>query len=248
MKDITISKNNLNNIRSFLELIYYNNNATREEVDDFLRNCLQFMFEINGLDVKNYNITFHYPKSKTLTECEAKMVADDNKLEKFDVVFKYDVFKVKNKDDVKGYIYPLYIAFHEFAHILQYILKRDEMDTFDADLIGTQDSIDILSQSQHLTPEIKKVKKNMEKYLFNLDIISPYEKDANKNSFLTCRRLFDTLLVDETDDELADYYLENLNNLSFLRKDEFVFYRKFGKSQREVVERLKASNFVDFSM
>ena len=248
MKEPIISQKNLNNIRSFLELIYYNHNATKEEVKDFLRNCMQFIFEINSIDVNNFDITFHFPQSKIFTKCEALVRADDKKEDKFDVYFNYEVFKVKNKIDTENYTYPISIAFHEFSHILQYILNRDELDIFDADNIEIHKIIDIISSKNFRSPEKQKAKKNLEKYLNCLESISIYEKEADSISYATSKLLFNTLLKNETNTDLSIFYLDCLNYLQFLRKEEHIIYRKFSKIKKDVVNQLKSSSIIEITI
>jgi len=108
---------NLKNIRKFFSQIYYENNATREEIYNFLQECLKFVFDRNNLNLKDYNITFHILKQLPLKSCDATMIANDKDENKFDVFLKADSLKIKDIKDVNAFLYYIYVCLHEYGHI-----------------------------------------------------------------------------------------------------------------------------------
>lgn len=51
---------NLTNIRNFFELIFTQGNATKEEVYNFLQECLHYVFDQNCLKVEDYDVSLHF--------------------------------------------------------------------------------------------------------------------------------------------------------------------------------------------
>jgi len=96
-------KMNIYNIVKFFDLIMVEQNASREEVTNFLQDCLKFVFDYHNLDINDFNITFHNIKMDKYADYSAFMEAKrtrKNSLQ-FDVYFNYDemVFKVQQEND-----------------------------------------------------------------------------------------------------------------------------------------------------
>lgn len=106
---------NLNAIKGFFYLIYKEGNASRQEVYNFLRECLRFVFVENNLNLDDFDIQFHFineedkfiktnkqikkeikDNSYFLNGFNAIMQADDKNPKKFDVYFpsKFASFKI----------------------------------------------------------------------------------------------------------------------------------------------------------
>lgn len=55
---------NLIEIKNFFKLLCFDQNATKEEVNHFLWNCLKYVFNQEGLNINNYKIYFHFVKEE----------------------------------------------------------------------------------------------------------------------------------------------------------------------------------------
>ena len=113
---------NLTNIKNFFELMFTHGNATKEEVYNFLRECLEYVFSQNNLNIDDYDVTFHFVQSdigqnpdKKLKKSKkqgnalfdgalAYMQADDIDDKKFDVYFPRECasFKIATPPRRKG--------------------------------------------------------------------------------------------------------------------------------------------------
>lgn len=236
MKELPL---NLKNIRDFFNLIYYQNNATQEEIHNFLHECLKYTFEENGFDMTEFDLTIHNKVKNTLIKCDAQMIADDNNPNKFDFYFKDKFFKVAKQEDVDSFMYPLYVFFHEIGHMFQYILTAEEMLIYDEEKFETELAVIDLDLKKHKTRKERLLKKALDKFANAQRIICPPEKDANKQSYLYLKDLILTLINYEQDPDLAEYFITLYQDLQYMRKQEFDWYRKYSKFNRDAAEVLK---------
>lgn len=236
---------NLKNIRNYFSLIYYQNNATKEETYNFLRECLKFTFDQNNLNVNDYDVTFHIPKHVPLQKSNAAMVANEKDPKKFDVFLNAESLKFKSIDDMDCLLYYIFVCYHEFGHIIQYVTKPDHMAIFDEDVILMQEAIEDFKCASHKTKFDRKIQRELEKYTDAQEIISYVEKDASKQAFTYYKAMLDQLIVHEQDDELADFFASVYANLQYIKKDEYVFYRKYHHQNKEALEFLKKHKLVE---
>lgn len=106
--------NNLTNIRNFFSLLCFEQNATKEEVHNFLQELLKYTFAKNNINIKDYIVTYHFIKEEDKFEktkkhekkadqenrlfsnhTKAMMITDTINSEKFDVYFPAEFASVK---------------------------------------------------------------------------------------------------------------------------------------------------------
>ena len=228
-------------IRDFFKSILTYNNATKEETFNFLLNCIKYVFEENRLDIRDFDITIHKDLKEFDIDCDGKMCADDNDPNKFDFYFKHNFFKIHDQSDVDSFLYPIYVFFHEVGHMMQYILTPDEIEVFDEEKLATEKALIEMDYENHITKEKRILKKALAKFNNAQYYICYPEKDANRQSYQYIQSLILTLLAYENDDELNKYFSLLLQDLQHIRKEEFIYYRKYSKFNREALEVLKAN-------
>ena len=234
---------NLKNIRNFFELIYYNNNASREEVYNFLCECLKFVFQKNNLNLKDFEINLHILKKLPKKSSDASMVANDKDEKKFDVYLSSSALKIKNDHDVMAFLYYIYVFLHEFGHIIQYIKHPDDMGIFDDEYIAYEETYNDLILVKHKNKEFRRMSNGFAKFFDSIDSISPVEKNANKQAYTYYRDILDQLIMHEKDENLAEFYASAYTNLQYIRKDDHIFYRKYNKIQKDALATLKEYGF-----
>lgn len=226
-------------IRDFFKSIITYNNATKEETHNFLHNCIKYVFEENGLDIKDFDITIHKDLKASEIDCDGQMTADDNNPKKFDFCFKHNFFKIRNAADVDRLMYPIYVFFHEIGHMMQDILKPDEIEVFDEEKLVSEKALIEMKLEKHKDKEKRLLIKALAKFNNAQCYIGPMEKDADRQSYLYLHKLLLTLLAFEQDEDMIEYLIILFNDLQYTRKQEFIIYRKYSKLNREALEVLK---------
>ena len=97
-------KIDISKIQDFFDLILTERNASREEIDNFLHECLNFVFAINKIDISKYDINFHTLKQAQLKDFGAKMSQHQKYNNKFDVYFNDNslVLKILNQNSISN--------------------------------------------------------------------------------------------------------------------------------------------------
>ncbi|MBQ8615538.1 MAG: hypothetical protein IJ415_03120 [Clostridia bacterium] len=236
---------NLKNIRNFFSLIYYQKSATREEIYNFLQECLKFVFEENNLDINDYKIIFHFVKFKEKTR-NASVVPEDNndytfhvKIKKQALTYNEINFDLETANEKMGDLLEIVLsAFHEYAHIIQYINNLDDMLKFDYKWLTVEETIDSFEGSKN--KNVKRISKELTNYLDAQEFISKVEKDATTQAHRYYRKMLDLLIIHEQDEELANFFASIYVFVNSLRKDDFKEYRKQNSREKQIVSTLKA--------
>ena len=126
-------KIDISNIQNFFDLILSERNASREEVYNFLQDCLKFVFAANKIDITKYEIQFHTIKLDKNDVFGAYMKQDMKKSNKFDIYFNQDDLVIKSLtiESIEHLLTLMFMALHEFGHIIQFIKHQDTMDCYD---------------------------------------------------------------------------------------------------------------------
>ena len=194
--------NNLTKIRNFFDLIR-NEYPTKEEVYNYLLACKSFVFSQYGLNENDYDITIHFTNSKELDFDEAKMLADENDVSKFEITLKSN--KLSNKYYLKEYdkkskqtldkkeliekrqssILTLTFSFlHELGHVFQYIQEPKTMQDDDENKDAL---IEAFKQTCCLMPNNRKTRliiKALGKHINALAYMSSPERNADKRAYI----------------------------------------------------------------
>jgi len=178
---------NLTNIRNFFELIYKEGNATKEEVYNFLRECLTYVFDQNCLNPEDYEVNFHFlstGRDRSADKKLSKAQKEDNSLldgfsayvqaseyddRKFDVYFPKDMasFKIsspfkcgKNRD----YDDALYEYIERFANYFNFVFTT--LHEF-AHIVQYITTPDIMAEADETAINHGKVEYAIKKYMPN---------------------------------------------------------------------------------
>ena len=234
---------NLKNIRKFFNQLYYEENATREEVYNFLRECLTFVFNKNNLNLNDFKVNLHIVKELPIKHCDATMIADDKDETKFDIYLKSKSLQIKNYEDCVAFLYYIYVFIHECGHVIQYICHSKDMVIYDNEYLIYQDTLIDMQSTPHKTRDFRRATKGFASFFDSVDAISHVEKNANKQAYLNYKAILDELIMHEKDDELADYFASAYSNLQNIKKDDYIFYRKYHKIKKDALNTLKDYDF-----
>ena len=85
------------------------------------------------IDINQYQIQFHALKQCNLKDFGAKMSQHQKNLNIFDVSFNESALTLKNlnQDSISELLKLMFMAMHEFGHIIQFIKHQDIMDDYD---------------------------------------------------------------------------------------------------------------------
>ena len=249
----------ISNIYKFLKLVYYDKNASREEFRNFLNYCLQFVFTVNELDISNYNIVIHDAKpispKKQLTRLNVYnsniketeippyeicfMWQDEKNLNNFHVCFNRNetVFKFNDFYDYEDLTIFIYFAFHEFAHIIQYITCADSMEYYNYCREAAHTNIP--KHAEKLNKKTKSIIiREFKKYVDSQATACKVERDANAQAYYYFSYILKDLINQETDLDFKDFLNCQLLFLNRLRKEDYASYRKANKERKEAISKL----------
>ena len=236
---------NLKNIRNFFSLIYYEKSATREEIYNFLQECLKFVFAENQLNIDDYKIIFHFVKLKG-TGRNASMKPEDNNDDTFHVKINKKIltyneinFNLETANEKLGDLLEFILsALHEYSHIIQYINNLDDMLTFDYKSLTLEETTDSLKTSKD--KNVKKISNELKKYLDTQEFISKAEKDATTQAHKYYRKILDLLIIHEQNEDLAEFYASIYSFINSLRQDDFKEYRKQNARKNLIKAKLQS--------
>ncbi len=109
----TKMNNNLTNIRNFFHLICYEQNATREEVHNFLQELLKYVFKKNNININDYTITLHCVKEEDKFE---KTKKQESKLSQESRMFSHNTKALMMHDKIDPTLFDIYYP-HEFISL-----------------------------------------------------------------------------------------------------------------------------------
>lgn len=231
----------LTNIRNFLDTVIYERHASSEEVFNCLTECLKQVFALNCIDIKKYVINLH--SVKKMEEDNDAFMTYDHKTNIFDVYFqkKYMVLKNSSTENMEGLLSLIYNALHEYAHIMQYIKYPELMADYDNEKNTVYENmVKIVNNSSP-----KNARVLIREYMKHADakrIISSVEKDANNQAYKYFKLILNCLLKDEFDPNLRQFYLDIINYINNIRKDEFYNYRIQNKLNKQALSILEGYN------
>lgn len=193
----------------------------------------------NGIQIQPYEVCFIVQDEKDLNKYEVFFNVKDtvykNTTEPFPTDDKYA--EITPDTDFEDFTILLYYAFHEFAHIMQYIRNPEEIEIYNDSKVScyynTLEFADTLDKKSKTL-----VKKALKKHMDAKAINSWYEKNANAQSFDYLSILINSF-IEETDDFTFKCYLSDMMLiLKKMRKQEFKFYRYANKLNKEAVATL----------
>ena len=265
----TEPQTNLTNIRNFLHLIYWEENASQEEVFNFLQECVTYVFNQYGIDRNKFNIGIHFVSIHVLQDAEAKMVKDEKHENKFYILLnkKNKSFKCSNKNydskyhqikDKKGEIYStptdeeisnfytFIISFlHEVGHVIQYIRNPKVMCESDENTKDFEDSFEIIDKIMPKCKEKRAIIKNLNNHRDALYYMSQIERDADKKAYIYFVSILQNLIRNEQDEDFLEHLCSLYNFTNHIRKDFFTSYRKHNIRNRTAINCLNDLNFTE---
>lgn len=233
----------LTNVRNFFNLVIHEGNASREEVFNFLQECLNFVFVANDLDVTEYDITIHAVK-RMLSQNQGAYMYKGVKPNEFHVHFLKDsmVLKEFNNDSISELLKLIIMAFHEFGHIIQYIKSEEFMNNFDNTYFEVHEFLNEylpLCEKKEQNLILKQFLKHREAKGY----ISIVEKDANSQSYEYFKSMINAIKTDETDEALLHLYDIILKFINQTKKYRHLDYRVGNKDNREALNILQQHGF-----
>ena len=257
-----MSKNlDISQIYEFFKLVYYNQEASREEVRNFLNDCLQFVFAANDLDIADYNIIIHDAKpispKKQLTrlnvyESNIKeteippyevcfMWQDEKKSNTFHVCFNRNetVFKNVNEYSYEDLILFIYFAMHEFGHIIQYIKFPDIMEYYNYNREVAHTNVP--TYANILDKKTKRiVLREFKKYIDAQAAGCKVERDANGQAYAYLSTILKELINQEEDYEFKYFLHTALLFLNKVKKEDYSSYRIANKLSKDAISKLSS--------
>lgn len=229
----------ISKIQDFFDLILTERNASREEVHHFLWECLKFVFEFNNIDINQYEIQFHSLKSSQLKDFGAKMSQHQKYLNHFDVFLNHDKLFLKdlNQESISNLLSLMFMAMHEFGHIIQFIQHQDIMDDYDREhkiVYNNMCNFVILHDRKSQNLITKQYLKHEKAKL----LISTLERDADHQAYIYSKIIFKSLL-DQEDDKVMQAFLKSaITFFNKIRKDNYYEYRIADKQNKEALRIL----------
>ncbi len=226
---------NLTNIRNFFELIFTQGNATKEEVNNFLRECLNYIMAENSLDPNEYTVIFHFVPSKLGRNSNKKL--SKSQIEENMLMGGYSAYvEGDEKDDKKFDVYfPKELASFKITSPFHCGKNRDYDQALDEYIESFGKYFDFIFTAMHefshimqyiLTPDIMastdetainhmKVEYALRKYMPNskdkrlfLRILEKYFEAASYTS--ACEA--------DADEQATQYYIDLLCQLTNAEK------------------------------
>lgn len=232
-------KIDISNIQDFFDLILTERSASREEIDNFLHDCLNFVFDYNKIDISKYDIQFHAIKECKLKDFGAKMSQHQKYLNKFDVFFNDNSLVLKNlsQTSISNLLSLMFMAMHEFGHIIQFIQHQDIMDNYDrehkivyrymCDFVSLQDrKAQNLITKQYIKHEEAKL------------LISSLERDADHQAYVYSKVIFNALLKQEDDIVMQSFLKSAIIFFNKMRQDNYYEYRIADKQNKKALKIL----------
>ena len=230
----------ISNIRNFFDLIIFDHNASREEMYNFLQDCLKFVFEYHYLDVKDFNVDLHSIKMQKDSCYFAYMQQKPTQINGFDVYLNHDhlVFKDYTKENLQILFSLMFTAMHEFGHIVQYIEHSRRMIKAE---IREYDVTKNLNKKANNIDNRKKqnlVIAQCNKHLDAMQAISNIERNADYQAYKYCQILFRTMYNHEENEIIKNFYLMAIHYFNKIRKNRYKLYRISDKANKQAIKIL----------
>ncbi|MBO5955113.1 MAG: hypothetical protein J6Q13_04040 [Clostridia bacterium] len=260
---------NLTNIRNFLQLIYWEENASQEEVYNFLQECVTYVFNQYGIDRNKFDIGIHFVDKSVLGDSTARMIRDEKYENKFYILLNktHKSFKVTNKnfnskyymnmikkeesfttpgdEDVSNFYFFIIGTMHEIGHIIQYIRNKNAMYLSDKSMEDFEESMQLIKYLMPNSKQKRAILKNLEIHADALEFMSPIEKDADKKAYIYFVSILQDLINIEENEEMLEHYYNLYDFIQSIRKDYFISYRKHNIRNRTAIISLNDLNFTE---
>lgn len=238
---------NVQNIRDFFYNLYYNDEMSSTETLNFFNECTNFVLKQNELDPKDYNIQIHFVKKWTKPLTSAYMTAEENNNTNFHINMKSSEIKYKGRcylDDkatekLGDFIETIFSFLHELGHVVQYITMEDDILEYDHSILCLEKTIESFSRSKN--KEERLITSYLKKHLNSMEFISFYEKNANTQAFRYLKRMLDLIIINEQDEEFADFLSSIYGFINSFRQDLYIEYRKQRQFNNFAVAKLISS-------
>ena len=262
----TNPEQNLNKIREFLHLIYWEENASQEEVYNFLQELTTYVFNQYGIDRNKYDIGIHFVDKSVLGDSTARMIRDEKYENKFYILLnknhksfkvtnrnfnsKYHMNMVKNEEsfttpgdeDVSNFYFFIIGTLHEIGHIIQYIRNKNAMYLSDKSMEDFEESLQLIKYIMPNSKQKRAILRNLQNHADALEYMSPIEKDADKKAYIYFVSILQNLIRNEQDEEFLEHLCSLYNFINHIRKDFFTSYRKYGIRNKNALEKLNELN------
>lgn len=250
-------------------MIYWEENASYEEIYNFLQELITYVFNQYGIDRNKFDIKLHFVSKAILGDCTARMFREEQYENKFHIIFnkKYKSFKVTEKNYDSKYflnkinkgesfntpadnnIADFYIfiidALHEIGHIVQYIRNAKYMLNEDKNQQNLNKSFNLINSLMKNSKEKRAILKNLDTHIDALEYMSPIEKDADKKAYIYFVSILQNLIRTEKDEEFLDHLCCLYGFMNHTRKDYFTSYRKHNRRNKNSITKLNELNLTD---
>lgn len=231
---------NISNIVKFFDLIIFDHEASRTEYQNFLNDCLKFVFDYHNLDINDFNVIIHSVKITENDDYLAYMCQHATKLNCFDVYLNHDhmVFKEFNKKSLKTLFSFMFCAMHEFGHIVQCAkhyknMAKSEIRKYDV-ITNVNKKLSKINDRKKQNLIVAQFDKHYEAY----EAISNIERNADYQAYKYCQILFRTMYEQEQIEEIKDFYLMAIHYCNKIRQERYELYRISDKSNKQAIKIL----------
>lgn len=238
---------NLINIQKFFNLIYYKENATREEIYNFFISLTKYVFKCYGFNYNDYEIVIHFVDGKILGENKAEMIQDETNINKYHIKLnkKQRSYKCTCNADVADFIDFIFTYLHELGHVIQYIESPDVMEYEDLNMQNLDSTVQILSAEMKNSKEKRLIIKSLEKHIDCLAYMHNVEKEANSKAHRYFCAILSKLIAIEEDEELVKFMCSIYCFINKCRKENFASYRKYININKQTLNKLESLDWED---
>lgn len=230
----------ISKIKDFFDLILFEHNASREEVDNFLHECLKFVFEYHNLNINDYKIQFHSVKIPEDAYYEAVMQQHPTHSNWFDVYLNYNdmVFKNFTSYSLSKLITLMFASMHEFGHVIQYSkhlrhMEKAEIREYDVNINFNKKLKNLDLKKQNLIIAL------YNKHYMAQDTISKIERNADYQAYKYCQLIFESLSEQAETSSRQHFYLLCINQIKKIRQSRYDLYRISDKENKQALKILK---------
>ena len=262
---------NTDKLLNFFKLLHKEHEASTEEVFNFSRDCLEYVFKLQNIDISKYTINLHFVRLETESDGRSYMIQDEKDENKFEIyaditdlkfqpkplsqMVYYDEAKSRNynkdhfNDDKLKYTnaltkfsYFLNTILHEYAHVIQYIKAPNLITKSDMDKYLTAKNMQKYLTTITDKDKSRTVEKQFNTHYFEKDFTRLVEKDANRQATLYTITMLKHL-INSTDDFKLKIFLYNLYKVSKqIKKEDYLAYRISNKKNKQAIKILNEND------
>ena len=194
--------------------------------------------EVKENEIPPYEICFMIQDEKDLNKYEVFFNSNDtiykNNTEPF---LKNEYTYYPPDTDFENFVIFIYYAFHEFAHIIQYIKYPEDVEIYNDSKFSSY--YNIIEYADTLDKKSKKTVNNALKHHMDAKaIFSWFERDANAQAYNYFSILLQSFIEDNDDFTFECYLKDMLILLKKVRKSEFKSYRYANQLNKKAVSTL----------